>query len=758
MRIKSTLLSLAIAASLGTGPILAQEADDGPILEEVMVTATKRVTTEMETAISIQTITGDDLVKNNLVNLDDISNFVPNVDIANGLTHASISIRGIGSGQERSFEQSVAMFIDEVYMPRSRQYRAPFFDMERVEILRGPQAVLFGLNATAGTVNVTSASSRPGDDPFLKVTGGYEFEYNGYTADVVAGGGVGETLGLRLAARYRDTGDGFYYNQFTGQDENSLEEKIIRGTMVWAPTQNLNITGKINWAEGKELGEFGEPFGATAAAVTGDGDLDWVRSTDPSLSTIVTATPPGFDHETAYGLLDIEYALGDYILTGIASYSKDDYFFVVSTAELPAPSFSNVLAEDFEQTSFEIRLESPAGRFFEYLAGIYYSDNTLETSLNTVLGPLFLQTLAANSAYLADTDTETLSAFASLTFNINDDMKIIAGGRYSDQDKHLDRDRLDCFIHAWDGDTNPLVQTVPDELINIAGLGGLCGESGDRIDDFSSSNFMPEIAFQWFYSDASMAYAKWGESVKAGGMTFSNIPNPIYGRYDDEMASGFEIGLKSRFMGGRAEFNIALFHTTFEDMQLNSFVPNEETGIPDAVVRNAGEATNKGVEVEFNIAATDWLTLGTSVGYLDSSFDNFDNGPCYPGEDQDGTLPGTCDKSGLDTPNSPRWSGNAYADMAFPITGNLLLTGGINMGFSDDYFTDGSIDPGALQDSYTRWDARIGLAQIEGNWSIALIGKNLSDEAVNSFTQPLVGYLGYITPPRTITLQGTYIF
>lgn len=763
MRFNRTLLSICIAAGLGTPALQAQEAEDNPALEEVLVTATKRVTTEMETALSIQTITGEALEKNNLVNLDDIAAFTPNVDIANGLTHASISIRGIGSGQERSFEQSVAMFIDEVYMPRSRQYRAPFFDMERVEILRGPQAVLFGLNATAGTVNITTASSRPGDEGFLRVTGGYEVEYGGYTADVVTGGGIGENLGLRLAARYRDTGDGFYKNTVTGEDENSLEEKIIRGSLVWTPTQDLRITGKLNWAQGEELGEFGEPFGATAAAITGDGDLDWSRTTDPGLSSVVTDAPAGFDHETMYGMANIEWALGDYTLTGIVSHSADDYDFVVNTAQMPAPAFASILYEDFEQTSAEIRLESPAGRFFEYLAGIYWSDSTLETSLNTVLGPMLLQPAlgipaAINSAYLADTDTETLSGFFSATFNINDDMKLIAGGRYSDQQKDLDRDRLDCYFHLYNGDDNPIFQTVPDELINVAGLGALCGQTGDVKDSFDSDNFMPEIAFQWFYSDTGMAYAKWGESVKAGGLTFSNVPNPIYNSYDDEMAEGFEIGMKTRFWGGRAEFNVAGFYTTFEDMQLNSFVPNPETGIPDAVVANAGEATNKGVEAEFNVAATDWLIVGASVGYLDSSFDTFDAGPCYAGEDMDGSLPGTCDKAGLDTPNSPRWSGNAYADMSLPITSNLLLTGGVNVGFSDEYYTEGAIDPAALQDSYTRWDARVGIEPVDGRWSLAVIGKNLSDEAINSFTQPLVGYLGYIGQPRTVTVQGTFTF
>jgi len=758
MRTNYIALSLAAVISTGMGVAQAQEANNELVLEEVLVTATKRETTEMSTSISIETISGDQIENRNMVNIDDISAFLPNVDIANGLTQATVTIRGIGSGQERSFEQSVAMFIDGVYMPRSRQYRAPFFDMERVEVLRGPQSVLFGLNATAGTVNITSASNRPGDEAFARFVAGYETEYGGYSGEVVAGGG-GENVGFRIAARYRDTGDGFYHNTFTGQDENSTEEKLVRASLVWEASKNLSITAKLNFADAVETGDTGEAYGPTAAALAGDGKLDWVRNVDSGLTGLFTDKPAGFDHETMYGLVSFDYQMGDYTLTGVASYSSDEFEYVVGTAQLPLPTFANYLVEDFEQTSFEIRLASPTDRRVSFLAGIYYGDTELNTSLQTAVGgPLFFGApVLFHNQYLSYASNQTLSPFASFTFNVSDTFRIIAGARYSDQDKDSTRDRLDCYQRLYDGDTNPVLATFPDAIIDIAGLTGLCG-SKDRDGDFSSSNFMPELAVQWDYGENSMAYAKWGESVKAGGLTFSDIPSPIYSSYGDETATGFEIGSKSRLMDGRAELSIALFHTKFDDMQLNSFIPHPDTGIPVTIVRNAGSAINKGIEAEFNIAATSWLTLGASLGYLDSSFDDFDNGPCYAGEDEDGSLPGTCAKTGLDTPNSPRWSGSAYADIAIPVGSSLEIIGGINMGYSDDYFTEGSIDPAAVQGSYTRWDARIGIAQAGGKWSVAVIGKNLSNEVVNSFTQPLVGNIGYIGAPRTITLQGIYSF
>ena len=146
-KVRVTLLAIVVGL-FGVTQVSAQ------VLDEIMVTATKRETTLQDVPASIEAVSGDEIVKANIVNLEDLADFLPNVTIANGLTNGIVAIRGLGSGQDRSFEQSVALFVDGVYKPRSRQYRAPFFDLERVEVMRGPQAVLYGLNATAGTVRL----------------------------------------------------------------------------------------------------------------------------------------------------------------------------------------------------------------------------------------------------------------------------------------------------------------------------------------------------------------------------------------------------------------------------------------------------------------------------------------------------------------------------------------------------------------------------------------------------------------------------
>ena len=198
------ILSVAVALALPLHTAAQQ-------LEEVIVTATKRAQSAQDIPQSVEAFSGEKMRDMGIMDIATLATSIPNFFVGDGVVTTNITMRGMGSGGERSFEQSVGMFIDEIYMPRSRQYRSPFFDAERVEILRGPQAVLFGLNSTAGAVSVHSARSRPGDAFVGEITASYEAEYDGATATLVLGGSPTETLGLRFAGQYSDS-DGYFDN------------------------------------------------------------------------------------------------------------------------------------------------------------------------------------------------------------------------------------------------------------------------------------------------------------------------------------------------------------------------------------------------------------------------------------------------------------------------------------------------------------------------------------------------------------------
>jgi outer membrane receptor protein involved in Fe transport len=757
-RFTRSLLVSAVAMAL---PVTASAQ-----LEEILVTATKRSESTQDIPMSVQTFSGDKMQAMAITELGDLATTIPNFSIGDGVTTNLVTMRGMGSGEDRSFEQSVSMFVDGIYMPRSRQTRTPFFDANRVEVLRGPQAVLFGLNSTAGAISIHSAVNNPGDAFEARITGEYETEYEGGKGTLIVGGSPMESLGLRLAVEGGESGDGYIDNDFIGE-QGDTESTLVRLSAVWEANENLTVIAKYNYADYELHGQMAEATNRAAAALdNGDGDLDWRNSGIGELLPLLAPisqhelTKPGSEQEVNNFSLNLDYAWGEHTITGLFGYS--DYDYSLSTdldsvsfagAGLPGLSLDAMSYEDYEQTSFELRLTSPGGETFDYVAGIYYQDSTLKSDQPNIqkLPPGVV--LPSSDFYergnnVFEQDATLWSGFASVTWNINDSFRLIGGGRYSDDDK--DTKRSSICQHSFDDGVN----WVP------AGFNtGACARASDQGNNISSDNFMPELVAQYDWGEDTMVYAKYSESAKSGGAaTGTSIPD---GRllYDDETAKGVELGFKTRFADGAAELNVVAFYTEFDDLQVKS---SSFEGIEVITnVGNAGEATTQGLEMDGRWAASDWLTLGGALAYLDASYDDYKNAPC----NQSGSTPANpsgegCDASGEDLVFAPDWTGSIFADVTFPVTDALNLVGNVTMSYSDEYLTDGTLDPQLLQDSYTKYDASVGIEASSGQWNVSVIGKNLSDEEINMSGQPLgAGYdIAYIMPPRLVVVQATWRF
>jgi outer membrane receptor protein involved in Fe transport len=270
---------------------------------------------------------------------------------------------------------------------------------------------------------------------------------------------------------------------------------------------------------------------------------------------------------------------------------------------------------------------------------------------------------------------------------------------------------------------------------------------------------MPELVLQYDLGDDTMVYAKYSESSKSGGAATVTIVDPDTIVFDSETAKGFEAGLKTQFADGMAEFNAVAFYTEFDDLQVKTGTVID--GRIRNIVSNAGEATSQGLELDARLAATDWLTLGGALAYLDAEYDDYKGAVC----NTSGTLPASpdgigCDASGENLPFSPEWTGSAFADLSLPITSGLNLVGNLTVSYSDDYFSDGTLEPELEQESYTKYDASLGLEASSGQWNVSVIGKNLSDEEINMSGQSLgAGYdIAYLMPPRLVVLQATWRF
>jgi outer membrane receptor protein involved in Fe transport len=764
------LLAAAVAVAL-PGAAVAQQ------LEEVMVTATKRVESTQDIPMAVEAFDGETLNQLGVVDFATLSETIPNFNVGDGVVTTNVSMRGMGSGVDRSFEQSVGMFIDDIYMPRSRQYRSPFFDAERVEVLRGPQAVLFGLNSTAGAVAIHTARSRPGDDFGANLTLAYETEYEGVRGAVVLGGSPTDRLGLRFAAEYIDT-DGYFDNDFNGKTEGNREAELYRLSAVWEPTDNLTIDAKYEWVDYDQDGSHGEAYGTDAAAILdgGDGKLNWRRNVDSSLIGTYPKdaggtqnVKPGLYQEIENASIKLDYLLGDYTLTGIFGYSDMEYSFgldldTIAGGLTPADINSgagfidaSISPETYEQTSFEFRVTSPGGAVVDWLAGIYYqdseffNDNESAYNLDTVL-PAFGLCEVVGLCGLGwgeyqsnemEVDQELWSVYGTLTWNVTEVVRVIAGARYSDEDKEADRGG-DCKFY----DIASGAVTAEGALFCTTFYTGI---QGDR----SSDNFMPELVVQWDAGDNSMIYGKVGTSAKAGGFATASTIIPESWEYDDEKVITYELGYKARF-GGVAELNAVLFRSEYDDLQVNSFIVEEGQTI--GLIQNAAETVNQGLEVDGRWAATEWMTLGGSVAWLDAEYEKYKNGTCSTTEQAAG-LTNPCNKSGETPPYAPEFSGSVYADFVIPMGASLNFVANLTAYYSDEYFTEGSLDPAQEQDSYTRVSGRLGVEASDGKWDVSVIGRNLTEEEVLDVSQPWFGYnLGYIGAPRTITIQANYRF
>jgi outer membrane receptor protein involved in Fe transport len=307
-------------------------------------------------------------------------------------------------------------------------------------------------------------------------------------------------------------------------------------------------------------------------------------------------------------------------------------------------------------------------------------------------------------------------------------------------------------------DGSPLDPTFISDALALGS--GLCPSLATFTGDRDEDQFMPSVQVQWNPTSAVMAYAKWDKSYKSGGFNAAALATLADIEYEEEQVSGYEVGLKSVLAGGAAVLNLALFDTTFEDLQVTTL-----TGGGQALLSNAGKATSRGVEFDSTWAVTDSFTLGGSLAYLDAEYDEYEDGPCNAVQRSENVGSGhPCfqDLSGRPTSYAPRWSGHLFGDIGFRLTAGWEMRFRSDVVYSDDYYYDTDLDPNTKQDSYWKVDARITLADADGRWEFALLGKNLTDEAIAVWGTdiPLIlgSYVGFTELPRTVTVQAKFRF
>jgi len=559
-------------------------------LEEVIVTAQKRTESLQDVPISVSAIQGDKIQEAGINNMAALADYVPNLQISEGTVDTSIYLRGMGSGNNAAFEQSVGMYIDGIYMGRGRQYRSPFVDIERVEVLRGPQGTLFGKNTVAGAVNVTTASPDVGDEFSGSISAAVE-DNDGYIVDGFLSGSVTDNMAMRLAFKTSEN-DGTFDNTYLGEDELNVEDTLFRFTTVWQPTDNLDINFKYSHSDYERTGapsttkRFLSPeqrdadvpnrssFAEAAYVLTDQfypeiaqqSKKEFVTFKDNNFGvdrkTVGIGTgPDGSENTTDNAVLKLDYQMGDFLVTSITGFSSYDYVDAVDVDWLPLQFIDRGDDQEFEQFSQEFRITSPGGEFFDYVAGVYYEQSDLEfdrrVTVDSAMDGLF-QFAPANAfipsfpdgVTAGDLGVQSLAQFIGITLGAD-----YRGGQVGrDHHYQLDSDSWAVFGQGTFNisDTFRLTvglryteeskevsssQTLFDDILGIGvpnydptvitiQAGSFNTYIYDYKEDRDTDKWLPAANLQWDVGDDSMLYLSLSQGFKSGGFSAADDGEP----------------------------------------------------------------------------------------------------------------------------------------------------------------------------------------------------------------------------------------
>ena len=753
---------ITITALLSSQLVFSQSA-----LEEIIVTAQKREQSLQNVPISVATLSGDDMMIAGVRNLEEMAVNVPGLFLNESRNSALIYLRGIGTSQQQnSFEQSVSMFVDGVYIARPRGVKNLMMDVERVEILRGPQTTFFGQNTIAGGISMITKGPTEEWTGYLNTS--YEAGFGETNVDLAYGGPLTDTLGIRFAGRFSDF-DGFGTDLTTAEGLGKRESLGYRVTAEWQPTDAWTITGKFNHANTEgDGGYMTEIVGCTVAPaspchnalVTGlnaeyaydqvvaNGGVQgtdvgvWpaMRGPFPFGGVDLSGRPDLFGTEgnsgDTYGSdIKIEYTLENGItFTSITAYRDDLHRAKIDVDHTPITYVSAVVEDLYDQTSQEFRITSPGGEVIDWLAGVYYqaAENTLQ--VHQFIG--FMGGIQMGIYY--HEESEWLAAFAGATWHASDELSLDLGLRYTTVDKSgIRQTQIGGMIDPTAiGTVNPLV-FVNSDCIGIDGFVTKPCAYGD----FNDSDLSYSIGVNWEVPDTdTMLYAKYSTGFKSGGLTSggSELLNESYFEYDSEQATAYEIGAKSTWLDGRLELNAALFRTEIADAQVSTLdTEGAATFTPLSVTGNAGELISQGLELDGRFAASDNLTLSYSILYLDAFYDEYTTADCNPAEIADGRCDpvlGIISRSGEAIEFSTDFEANIGATYRVPMT----IVDGFNLDFSGNLYHNNGYNPSVVydtrlvQDAYQRINLRATLAPIGGKWSVSIFGDNITDEIVLS--------------------------
>ena len=754
-------LSIAVCAA-AAGGVLAASAR-AAVLEEIVVTAQKRAESVQDIPITVNVLAGEALTDFGVDTLFKLAELAPGMVFSRAPDDGlALTLRGLGTpARTQSFDQSVALFLDGSFLGKGRMYSSAFFDVERIEVIKGTRSTLLGKNTSLGAISIVS--KKPGNEFGGHVQTSAEFENGGWAADAAVDIPAGATLAFRLAARYKDQ-DGWVKNTLTGADVPADEETGLRAIAAWTPSAALDVTVSYQVTDSERTGngfqyvDNGGYFTPQSLEIYGESRLNDKKA------ALCPECPGGesfHDTEVALAGLTVNWQAGRHTVTSIASRASydlhffDDFDFgnafdettylILEPGAVDRYSTYFERAEDYQQFSWELRLANESGERFEYLAGLFYFAGDWESSeAQFFRTPNFPPPGGGPSGQIFngpfinrfDQETETWSLFGQVTAHFTDRWRGALGLRYTDEHKDVIFERVQGSpATVWNTVINPPFY-ADDLQLN---------------DDFINGN----LNVQWDAADNTMFYAAYGLGSKTGGFAESaevGSGDPSIGvdgggsRVETEEARTCELGAKMTLADGAAALNVALFYTEVEDFQETSFQVSEAGA--QFLTRNV-EVESAGIEFDGLWQASEAWRLIAAATFADATHSD----------------------DGAKLAQAPEWTGHIGARFEAQITSGMRFSATGYVRYRDDMVSQ--IDETFPSDSVTTVDLNLSLIDVDEVWSLSLVGANLSDATATDFSSPPAAPVGALFgapagdrgitaeapgPLRTIRLQARYNF
>lgn len=737
---------------------------------EIIVTANRREESIQKVPISISAVSAEALGKSKIMNVSDIGQLVPSVEFRNefGVASPFTYIRGVGnSGFATNSISPVGFYSDGVYIGQNIAQGLQLFDVERIEVLRGPQGTLFGRNTTGGLINVISRkpSLTVGLQGQVDATIG---EYGTFNANGAVGDALGSTAAFRIAvSRQGDNGAFRNVNPHLGKDRiGAIDATAARGQLLWSPDSRFTALLNVHWGESNggivphKPGFFADATGSNCppgaiGGVYGNGCTDpyghGVTGSPNYRET--TADIAGFERIRAFGTaLELNYFAGDYTITSTTAWDKATLRRLQDADGHELSFMSASFTANARYWSQELRIASPGDAPFTWVAGLnYYGDRNRAFnhfgSGDADAGNGFGLGIAQRTFVR----TQSYAAFLDATYHFTDSLRLTAGARWT-----VDKRR--ASISTWATNAYGVVHDPAAPTIFVPALSASGFISEAQAEAALLAPLIPhtELKRTWrkWSGRASlsydldrrnMVYASWAHGFKGGDFNGAAIISPIeVGISNPEYVDNYEIGYKGALLDGAVRLAIDAFYMDYSNQQVQSY--NDPTAVFPAI-SNAAAARIKGFEFESTFLPVQGLQLTLNGTYLNAKFTKYDD-------------PVAGNRSGNRLANSPNWTLSGSARYGFA-AGDGELAIQANARWSSDYYFDVDNSPGLYQPSYAVVDMRIDYSFANERLTIGAFAKNLFDKKylsnafdLRSFGENVI----QIARPRLLGVDASYKF